>query len=53
MLRKTHLNELPQLWQVFKGEMSLVGPRPEPPSLVNELSGLVPYYERRALVKPG
>jgi exopolysaccharide biosynthesis polyprenyl glycosylphosphotransferase len=53
VLRKSHLNELPQLWQVFKGEMSLVGPRPEPPSLVNELSGLVPYYERRALVKPG
>jgi exopolysaccharide biosynthesis polyprenyl glycosylphosphotransferase len=53
VLRKTHLNELPQLWQIFKGEMSLVGPRPEPPELVNELSGLVPYYERRALVKPG
>jgi exopolysaccharide biosynthesis polyprenyl glycosylphosphotransferase len=53
ILRKTHLNELPQLWQVFKGEMSLVGPRPEPPELVNELSGLVPYYERRAIVKPG
>jgi lipopolysaccharide/colanic/teichoic acid biosynthesis glycosyltransferase len=53
ILRKTHLNELPQLWQVFRGEMSLVGPRPEPPQLVNELSGLVPYYERRALVKPG
>jgi exopolysaccharide biosynthesis polyprenyl glycosylphosphotransferase len=53
VLRKSHLNELPQLWQVFKGEMSLVGPRPEPPQLVNELSGLVPYYERRALVKPG
>jgi lipopolysaccharide/colanic/teichoic acid biosynthesis glycosyltransferase len=53
VLRKTHLNELPQLWQIFRGEMSLVGPRPEPPQLVNELSGLVPYYERRALVKPG
>ena len=53
ILRKTHFNELPQLWQIFKGEMSLVGPRPEPPELVNELSGLVPYYERRALVKPG
>jgi lipopolysaccharide/colanic/teichoic acid biosynthesis glycosyltransferase len=52
-MRKSHLNELPQLWQVFKGQMSLVGPRPEPPQLVNELSGLVPYYERRALVKPG
>jgi lipopolysaccharide/colanic/teichoic acid biosynthesis glycosyltransferase len=53
LLRKTHLNELPQLMQVLRGEMSLVGPRPEPPSLVEELSGLVPYYERRALVKPG
>jgi exopolysaccharide biosynthesis polyprenyl glycosylphosphotransferase len=53
LLRKTHLNELPQLMQVLRGEMSLVGPRPEPPSLVQELSGLVPYYERRALVKPG
>jgi exopolysaccharide biosynthesis polyprenyl glycosylphosphotransferase len=52
-LRKTHLNELPQLVQVLRGEMSLVGPRPEPPALVRELSGLVPYYERRALVKPG
>jgi exopolysaccharide biosynthesis polyprenyl glycosylphosphotransferase len=52
-LRKTHLNELPQLFQVLKGDMSLVGPRPEPPALVEELSGLVPYYERRALVKPG
>ena len=53
VLRKSHLNELPQLLQVLRGEMSLVGPRPEPPSLVEELSGLVPYYERRALVKPG
>ncbi len=52
-LRKTHFNELPQLFQVLRGEMSLVGPRPEPPALVEELSGLVPYYERRALVKPG
>jgi exopolysaccharide biosynthesis polyprenyl glycosylphosphotransferase len=53
LLRRTHLNELPQLVQVLRGEMSLVGPRPEPPALVRELSGLVPYYERRALVKPG
>jgi exopolysaccharide biosynthesis polyprenyl glycosylphosphotransferase len=53
VLRMTHLNELPQLIQVLRGEMSLVGPRPEPPELVDELSGLVPYYERRALVKPG
>jgi lipopolysaccharide/colanic/teichoic acid biosynthesis glycosyltransferase len=53
LLRLTHLNELPQLAQVLWGDMSLVGPRPEPPSLVQELSHLVPYYERRALVKPG
>jgi exopolysaccharide biosynthesis polyprenyl glycosylphosphotransferase len=53
LLRMTHLNELPQLWQVLKGEMSLVGPRPEPPELVEEVSSLVPYYSRRALVKPG
>jgi lipopolysaccharide/colanic/teichoic acid biosynthesis glycosyltransferase len=53
ILRGTHLNELPQLLQVLRGEMSLVGPRPEPPALVEELSHVVPYYERRALVKPG
>jgi exopolysaccharide biosynthesis polyprenyl glycosylphosphotransferase len=53
VLRALHLNELPQLVQVLNGDMSLVGPRPEPPALVEELSHLVPYYERRALVKPG
>jgi exopolysaccharide biosynthesis polyprenyl glycosylphosphotransferase len=53
VLRALHLNELPQLGHVLKGDMSLVGPRPEPPALVDELTDLVPYYERRALVKPG
>jgi exopolysaccharide biosynthesis polyprenyl glycosylphosphotransferase len=53
VLRKGHLNELPQLLQVLHGEMSLVGPRPEPPEFVEALGGSVPHYDRRALVKPG
>jgi exopolysaccharide biosynthesis polyprenyl glycosylphosphotransferase len=53
LIRKTHLDELPQLWNVLKGEMSLVGPRPERPEFVQELEQRVPYYERRHLVKPG
>jgi exopolysaccharide biosynthesis polyprenyl glycosylphosphotransferase len=53
ILRKTHFNETPQLLQVLKGDMTLVGPRPEPPELVEALGASVPYYERRALVKPG
>lgn len=53
ILRLTHLNELPQLVNVLRGEMTIVGPRPEPPDLVRALGDVVPYYERRALVKPG
>lgn len=53
LLRKTHLDELPQLWNVVRGDMTIVGPRPEQPALVEELSRMVPYYGRRSLVKPG
>lgn len=52
-LRRTHLDELPQVWNLLKGDMTLVGPRPERPGFVDELAVSVPYYERRQLVKPG
>jgi lipopolysaccharide/colanic/teichoic acid biosynthesis glycosyltransferase len=53
ILRKTHIDELPQLYNVIRGDMTLVGPRPEQPQLVEELARVVPYYERRSIVKPG
>jgi lipopolysaccharide/colanic/teichoic acid biosynthesis glycosyltransferase len=52
-LRHTHLDELPQLWNVLKGEMSIVGPRPERPEFVATLEAEVPYWSRRLLTKPG
>jgi exopolysaccharide biosynthesis polyprenyl glycosylphosphotransferase len=53
LLRKTRLDEIPQLWNVIKGDMSLVGPRPERPEFTKELSKNIPFYSERHLVKPG
>jgi sugar transferase (PEP-CTERM system associated) len=52
-MRKTRLDEIPQLWNVLRGDMSLIGPRPERPAFVEQLTQQIPYYGQRHVVKPG
>ncbi len=52
-MRTTRIDELPNLWNILRGHMSFVGPRPEQPRYVAELEQEVPYYQRRHMVKPG
>ena len=52
-MRRTRLDEIPQLWNVLRGEMGFVGPRPERPEFVQWLSGEIPFYELRHLIRPG
>ena len=53
IIRKLRIDELPQLWNVLKGDMSFVGPRPERPFFVEQLKKKIPYYNERSSVKPG
>ncbi len=53
VIRKLHIDEVPQLWNVIKGDMALVGPRPEQPEFVASLEKDIPYYYLRHIIKPG
>ena len=53
VLRRTRLDEFCQLWNVLRGEMTLIGPRPERPEFVEDLANCLPHYRARMMVKPG
>ncbi len=53
VLRRLHLDELPQAWNILRGDMSVVGPRPEQPQYVESLRESIPYYNTRLSVRPG
>ena len=53
ILRKTRIDELPQFWNILRGDMAFIGPRPERPEFTRELAEQIPFYEKRHLVKPG
>jgi sugar transferase (PEP-CTERM system associated) len=53
IIRKTRIDEIPQFWNILRGEMSFVGPRPERPHFVSQLAREIPYYEQRHLIAPG
>lgn len=52
-IRKTRIDEIPQFWNIVRGEMDFVGPRPERPHFVSQLAEEIPYYEQRHLIAPG
>ena len=52
-MRRTRLDEFPQFWNVLRGDMSLIGPRPERPELIAQLEKQIPFYRARLLVQPG
>lgn len=53
VLRKSRIDELPQLWNILRGDLSLIGPRPELPALAGEYSAVIPFYHLRHLITPG
>ena len=53
LLRRTHLDELPQVWNILRGDLAVVGPRPEQPRYVGDLTEKLPFYDLRHLVRPG